>query len=111
MARQQASEDQKGLPAKAKEAEAAPSGLPATRLGETYASYGRYQDAIAALEQGLKKGGLDHPEEAELHLGIAYLAAGDKAKAAAVLSGVGGEDGARDLAQLWLIAGGASPPH
>jgi hypothetical protein len=111
MAQQQANEDQKGLAAKAKAAEAAPSGLPAVRLGEAYASYGRYQDAIAALERGLKQGGLDHAEEAELHLGIACLAAGDKAKAAAVLSGVAGEDGARDLAQLWLIAGGASLPH
>jgi tetratricopeptide (TPR) repeat protein len=108
MAEQQASDDQKALAAKAKEAEAARSGLPAMRLGEAYASYGRYADAIAALEQGLKKGGLDHPEEATLHLGIACLAAGDKAKGAAVLRGVAGEDGARDLAQLWLIAGGAS---
>ncbi|HUC65774.1 MAG TPA: hypothetical protein VMA53_10125 [Stellaceae bacterium] len=111
MAGQQASADQKGLVAKAKEAEAAPSGLPALRLGEAYASYGRYPEAIAALEQALKKGGLDHPEEAKLDLGIAYLAARNKAKAASVLSSVTGEDGARDLAQLWLIAGGAPLPH
>jgi hypothetical protein len=109
MAQQQASDDQKGLAAKAKEAEAARSGLPAVQLGEAYASYGRYAEAIAALEQGLEKGGLDHPEEAKLELGIAYLAAGNKAKAASVLSGIAGEDGARELAQLWLIAGGAPP--
>jgi hypothetical protein len=111
MAEQQVSEDLKGLSAKAKEVEAARSGLPAVRLGEAYASYGRYPEAIAALEQGLKKGGLDHPEEAKLDLGIAYLAAGDKAKAAAVLRSVAGEDGAGDLAQLWLIAGGVTLPH
>jgi hypothetical protein len=108
MADRQASEDARGLPAEAKEAEAAPSGLPAVRLGEAYASFARYDDAIAALEQGLKKGGLDHPEEATLHLGIACLTTGNKTKAAAVLRGVAGEDGARDLAQLWLIAGGIS---
>jgi hypothetical protein len=111
MAEQQASDDQKGLAAKAKAAEAAHSGLPAVQLGEAYASYGRYPEAIAALEQGLKQGGLDHPEEAKLDLGIAYLAAGDKAKAASVLSSVAGEDGARALAQLWLIAGGAPLPR
>jgi hypothetical protein len=111
MAAQQASDGQKGLAAQAKEAEAAPSGMSAVRLGEAYASYGRYPEAIAALGQGIKKGGLDHPEEAKLDLGIVYLAAGDKAKAASVLSGVAGEDGARELAQLWLIAGGASPPR
>ncbi len=111
MADRQASEDAKGLAAQAKEAEAAPNGFPAVRLGEAYASFARYDDAIAALEQGLKKGGLDHPEEATLHLGIACLAAGDKAKAAAVLRSVAGEEGTRDLAQLWLILGGipASP--
>jgi tetratricopeptide (TPR) repeat protein len=111
MAEQQASEDQKGLVAKAKEAEAAPTGLPAVRLGEAYVSYGRYPEAIAALEQGLRKDGLDHPEEAKLDLGIAYLAAGDKERGGAVLRSVAGEDGARDLAQLWLIAGGAPLPH
>lgn len=108
MADRQASEDEKGLAAAAKEAQAAPNGLPAVRLGEVYASFARYGDAVAALEQGLKTGGLDHPEEATLHLGIACLAAGDKPKAAAVLRGIAGEDGARDLAQLWLIAGGLS---
>jgi hypothetical protein len=112
MAEQQASEDQKGLMAKVKEAEAAPTGLPAVRLGESYASYGRYPEAIAALEQGLRKGGLDHPEEAKLDLGVAYLAAGDKERGAAVLRSVAGEDGAHDLAQLWLIASGMSAaPH
>ena len=111
MAEQQASDDLKGLAAKAREAEAASSGLATVRLGEAYASYGRYPEAIAALEQGLRKGGLDHPEEAKLTLGIVYLAAGDKERGAAVLRSVAGEDGTRDLAQLWLIAGEAPLPH
>jgi len=108
MADRQASEDAQGLAAEAKEAQAARNGLPAVQLGEAYASFARYDDAIAALEQGLKKGGLDHPQEATLHLGIACLAAGNKAKAAAVLRSVAGEEGTRDLAQLWLILGGVS---
>ncbi|HZB91141.1 MAG TPA: hypothetical protein VE397_06865, partial [Stellaceae bacterium] len=84
-------------------AAAARNGVPSVRLGDAYASYGRYPEAIAAFQQGLGKGGLDHPEEAKLHLGIAWLAAGERAKAASMLESVAGEGGARDLAQLWLM--------
>jgi hypothetical protein len=36
-----------------------------------------------------------------LHLGIAYLRAGNKAKANEAFRGVKGTDGAADLARLW----------
>ena len=57
--------------------------------------------------EGLQKGGLKHPDDAQLHLGIAYLDAGQKDKAEAALGAVTGNDGARELAQLWLLAGRA----
>jgi hypothetical protein len=46
---------------------------------------------------------LSRPDEAKLHLGIAYLAAGQKGKAIAAFRDVGGTDGTADLARLWSI--------
>jgi len=50
---------------------------------------------------------LPHPDDAELHLGVAYFAAKQGENAKAALSAVTAADGARDLAQLWLIVGKA----
>ncbi|HZB91047.1 MAG TPA: hypothetical protein VE397_06375, partial [Stellaceae bacterium] len=64
-ASRQANEDVQRLPAETAAAAAARNGVPSVRLGDAYASYGRYPEAIAAFQQGLGKGGLDHPEEAK----------------------------------------------
>jgi hypothetical protein len=55
------------------------------------------------MEQGVRKGGLKRPEDATLHLGVAYLWAGQKDKARQALKSVQGTDGAADLARLWVI--------
>lgn len=107
MAAQQAADAAKTLDRQASQAGTAANGVAAEKLGETYASYGQYDKAIAAYSQAIQKGGMQNPEDAKLHLGMAYLAAGQKDKARETLSGVGGADGTRDLAQLWLIAGAA----
>lgn len=109
MAQRQSADDKKTLPQLAAEAAAAATGLPWIKLGEADASYGRYDDAIAAFQQGLKKGGLDFPEDAKLHLGIALLKAGQTDKGRDVLAAVEGKDGVRDLARLWAIAGAGKP--
>jgi len=64
---------------------------------------GQYDTGIRLMEQGIAKGGLRQPDDAKLHLGIAYLAAGQKPKAVDAFKGVGGADGTADLARLWLI--------
>lgn len=105
MAKRQSDDDATGLGAQAKEADAAANGIALAKLGEAYTSYGRYDDAIAALDKSMRKGGLANPDDVRLRLGIAYLKAGQAAKAKATLSAVSAADGARELAQLWLIEG------
>lgn len=107
MARRLSGEDAESLAQRAAQAAGAASGRAWVELGEAYASHGRNQDAVAALRQGIAKGGLDDPDDAKLHLGIAYLAAGDKAMAGEVLRSVSGDDGVRELARLWLVESGA----
>jgi tetratricopeptide (TPR) repeat protein len=45
-------------------------------LGQIYLSYGQYDQAVAALNRGIKKGGVRDPDEAHMSLGIAYLQLG-----------------------------------
>jgi tetratricopeptide (TPR) repeat protein len=97
--------DQRVLPAEAKEADALANGIALEKLGEAYASYGRYDDAVIALVGALKKGGLPNPEDARLHLGVGQLAAGRLSDAKATFAKMSGTDGTTDLAQMWSILG------
>ncbi len=72
-------------------------------VGFNEVGYGQTAKGITLMEQGIKKGNLRRPEDAKLHLGIAYLQAGQKAKALQVFKTVGGTDGAADLARLWSL--------
>jgi hypothetical protein len=72
-------------------------------LGYNYVGYGQAAKGISLMEQGIKKGGLRRPEDAKLHLGLAYLQAGQKAKGLQVLKTVGGTDGTAELARLWTL--------
>lgn len=106
MAKSQSSDDLKSLGQLGAEADAAAGGLAWVKLGDAYASYGQLDKAIAAYQKGLQKGRLQNGDDAKLHLGIAYLLSGQKAKGAETLGAVTGTDGARDLAQLWLLQSG-----
>jgi hypothetical protein len=105
MAAQQAGDDSKTLAQQESDAAKAANGLAWEKLGEAYASYGQYDKAIAAYSQALQKGGLQRPDDAQLHLGIAYLVKGDAVHARATLVAVHGDGGTRALARLWLIYG------
>jgi hypothetical protein len=106
MAARQAADNARALPQLATEVETARTGVAWAKLGEAYASYGQYGAATAALERGLARGSLPFPDDARLHLGVAYLDAGQATKAKAVLSAIAGRDGTAELARLWLLPGG-----
>ena len=72
-------------------------------LGMNLVYSGQAAKGVQLMQQGIAKGGLKRPEDAKLHLGIAQLAAGDKAKAQATFKSVQGADGPADLARLWAL--------
>jgi hypothetical protein len=64
---------------------------------------GQPDKGIPLLEEALAKGGLKQPEETRLRLGMAYVLAGQKAKALDTLKAVQGGNGSADLARLWSL--------
>lgn len=106
LANKQADDDRKSLVDDEKAAMAAKDGEALVKTGYAYVTSGDFDKGIALMEQGIAKGGLRRAEDAKLHLGMAYLQAGNRAKAVQTLRGVGGTDGAADLARLWIAQGG-----
>ncbi|HLY56707.1 MAG TPA: tetratricopeptide repeat protein [Stellaceae bacterium] len=102
----QAASDQRTLTG---EAASAHGGSELLKLGDALASYGQYNDAIGAYQKAIAAGSFKTPLEAnqaKLHLGIAYINAGQKPKAKDALKQVTGQDGTADLAQLWALQAG-----
>ena len=86
-----------------RQATAAKSGDALVSLGMNLVYAGQTAKGVQLMQQGIAKGGLKRPEDAKLHLGIAQLVAGDKAKAQATFKTVQGADGTADLARLWAL--------
>jgi hypothetical protein len=86
-----------------RQAAAAKSGDAMVSLGMSLVYAGQAPKGVQMMQQGIAKGGLKRPEDAKLHLGIAQLVAGDKAKAQATFKTVQGADGTADLARLWAL--------
>lgn len=90
--------------AKESEAQAAKGGDDLVKIGFNMALSGKAAQGVKLIEQGIAKGDLKRPEDAELRLGQAMVLARNP-KATSVLRGVAGNDGAADLARLWILLG------
>ncbi len=102
LAAQRAGSAAEDLAAAEVEAKNEKSGDALVRIGLALSAMGQYDKGIGLIQQGVKKGNLRQPQEANLHLGIAQHRAGQKQKAAQTLKAVGGTDGTADLARLWM---------
>lgn len=64
---------------------------------------GQTKDGLSMMETAIAGGKLTHPDQAQLHLGVAYYFAGQKSRAVQAFRAVKGADGSSDLARLWLL--------
>ncbi|HET7794963.1 MAG TPA: hypothetical protein VFL64_16390 [Rhizobacter sp.] len=104
-----ADEAKQALAARQAEASAAKIGNDLVDVGFGQVFLGEPKKGIALMEQGIAKGGLKRADDAKLHLGIAWLLAGDNARAQSVFKTVGGNDGTADLARLWSLVARQKP--
>lgn len=98
-----AADDLKTMDAGIAGAKAAKDGTGLTNLGYAYVTAGQADKGLPLMESGIAKGGLKHPDDAKLHLGVAQLAAGKKPEAIQTFKSVQGSDGTADLARLWVM--------
>lgn len=102
-AKKSAATDKAQLAQLAKEAEKATQGQADVALGQAYLSYGMFDEAIAALQRGIKKGGVTDVDEAQISLGIAYLRKGQKDAARQAFKAVKAESKWHALGELWEL--------
>ena len=86
-----------------KKALAAKSGDPLVAVGMNQVYSGQAAKGVQLMQQGIAKGGLKRTEDAKLHLGIAQLIAGDKAKAQATLQDRPGHRRHGRPGALWML--------
>lgn len=96
-------EDKKTLAEGEKAAAAQASGDALVSTGMNYVGYQQYDKGVALISQGIAKGGLKNPSQAQLNLGYAQLLAGKKEEAAKTLRAVQDKDGGAAVARLWAI--------
>lgn len=96
-------EDRRTLAEGEKAAAAQASGEALVATGLNYAGYGEYDKGVSLIQQGIAKGKLKRPDDAQLHLGYVQLMAGQDETARQTFAGVNGKDGAAAIAHLWLL--------
>jgi hypothetical protein len=102
-AQTEAAKDAANLANMQKKASAAKTGDDLVSYGENLWGRGQYDDAVNAIQAGIKKGSLGKPEEAQLSLGIAQLSAGHKDEALKTFGAVKGTPAAETVAHLWTV--------
>lgn len=103
LANKTAADDVKTMPASEAEAAKSKDGTAQFNLGYALVTAGQADKGLPMMEEGMAKGGMKRPDEARLHLGVAYLQAGKKAEAIKTLKLVQAADGTADLAHYWIL--------
>ena len=81
----------------------ATGGDPLLNTGFNYVLRGQGEKGVVMMEASTKKGTLKRPDEAELHLGIAQVMAGQKTRGIETLKGINAKDGSAEIARLWIL--------
>lgn len=102
LAQANAAKDAANLPNLMKAANAAKSGDLLVKLGENLTGMGKADDAINAIQAGIKKGVTD-AGDAQMRLGQAQLAAGQKDAAIRTFNGIKGDPKQEMVAHIWSL--------
>lgn len=102
LADQRAAEDRENLNTAVERAKSQ-GGDALVNVGYDLVLNGQAQRGLALMREAIAKDKLNYPEDAKLHLGLAYLKAGEKARAIQAFRAVHGDEGAGELARLWIL--------
>ncbi len=98
----QAQEVEKSLPMLELAAEKSEKGELYARLGSVYLDVDKNKAAVAALNKGLKRGGIKRKDQAQMALGMAYFNLGEFNSARKAFREAAKDKRAKSFAQQWL---------
>ena len=98
-----AADDAKTIAGEEDKANKSKDGLALVNLGYAFVTMGQVEKGIGLMEKGLAKGGFKRPDDAKLHMAVAYAKAGRKDDALKILETLKGDDGLTDLAKYWTL--------
>jgi hypothetical protein len=101
---QEVEQDRKTLAADTAAALKKPDGFALFNLGFNLVGLQQFDKGLEAMEKGMAKGIPKRPEDARLHLGVAYALAGQGDKASQTFATVAGPEGLDELARYWTWA-------
>lgn len=104
-AQQRADTDQKTLPQQEQQAKSAATGDALVTVGAAYMTYDQPDKAVDLIQQGIQKGNLKFPDQANLLLGMAQLRLHKNAEARKAFSDVAksSNEGYAHLGRLWEL--------
>ena len=92
-----------GLAKAERDAAAGATGDAQVTVGQAFLSYGQAEEAVVAIQAGIKKGSLTSAPEAQLALGMALLKAGNKPEARRAFSAIKGDGDLERIGKLWAL--------
>jgi tetratricopeptide (TPR) repeat protein len=104
LAKSQAAADAAAMPKTQAAANAAKNGDALVKLGQDFWGMGKYQDAVSAIKAGIAKGA-SNPDEAQIHLAMAYTGLHQREAALQALKAVSksAAPATQTIARLWSI--------
>lgn len=97
-----AQEDERAIPALKEAARLSDDGELDVRLGNTYLNLGNYDECIAAVRTGLRKGGLKSPDNAQISLGMCLYNKRQYNDAIAAFRSASKTQRSRKISQQWI---------
>ena len=95
-------EDDKAIPALKEAARLSDDGELDVRLGNSYLNIGEYSDCVAAVRNGLRKGGLKSPDNAQISLGMCLYNLRQYDEAREAFRDAARVDKSRRIANQWI---------
>jgi len=96
-----ANEDEKSIPALQAAAKLSDDGELNLRLGNAHLNLGQYDECVAAITEGVRKGGIKSPDNAQISLGMCLYNQKKYSAARAAFSEAGKTARSRKMAQQW----------
>jgi tetratricopeptide (TPR) repeat protein len=97
-----AAEDEKSIPALQEAARLSSDGELNLRLGNAHLNLGQYDECVSAIREGLKKGGIKSPDNAQISLGMCLYNQKDYQASIAAFREAGKTQRSDKIARQWI---------